>query len=104
MSVLKTRAYLHVTAEVFGLHIGDKVEAESWQGAAEGKAQSLAGQPHQHLPHKLGSVGLDGVGHLLFADQGSATGSRRTTGPVQRLPHTHGAILWQQLFTRAVSS
>lgn len=98
------REYLDVAAEVLGLHVGDEVEAEGRQGAAQGQTQGLAWQPHQHLPHKLGSVGLDGVGHLLLTDQGGPTGSRRTTGAVERLPHTHRAILGQQLLTGAVSS
>lgn len=60
--------YLAFCTKIFHLHLVDNVEAKGRQGAAEGQAESLAGQTHKHLSNKLGCEGFDGAGHLFLTD------------------------------------
>lgn len=90
--------YLTLCTKVFRLHLGDNVQAEGRQGAAEGQAEGLAGQTHKHLSNKLSCEGLDGMGHLFLTDQ-SDTWSCRTGQPVQWLPQTNWSICRQQVLS-----
>lgn len=61
---------LAFSTKILCLYLSDDVYTKRADEAAEREAQGLVGQPNQQLPHKVGCEGLDGFGHLVFAETG----------------------------------